>query len=168
MNDKLAAAVLAQAKDCGLSIVTAESCTGGLIAAAFSRAPGAATHFHGGFVTYTKPMKTAVLGVSSDLLERKGAVCEEVARAMAQGALEGSPAEIALSITGVAGPEPDEDGNPGGLIYCAVARRDRTKAIRIMSEKKTRETILDDGIEQALRLLETFCQRPQTVVSASR
>jgi nicotinamide-nucleotide amidase len=106
------------------SIVTAESCTAGKLAAVLSEAPGAAERLHGSFVTYTKANKTKSLGVSADLLQRKGAVCREVAVAMAEGALVRSPATLAVSITGVAGPDPDEDGNPVGLVCIAIARID--------------------------------------------
>jgi nicotinamide-nucleotide amidase len=105
-----------------LSVVTAESCTAGLLAALLSEAPGAAKHLHGGYVTYTKANKTKTLGVSPELLARNGAVCREVALAMAEGALERSPANVAVAITGVAGPDPDEHGNPVGLVCIAVAR----------------------------------------------
>jgi nicotinamide-nucleotide amidase len=104
------------------SIVTAESCTAGKLAAILSEAPGAAERLHGSFVVYTKANKTKSLGVSAALLQRKGAVCAEVAIAMAEGALVRSPATVAVSITGVAGPDPDEDGNPVGLVCIAVAR----------------------------------------------
>jgi nicotinamide-nucleotide amidase len=106
------------------SIVTAESCTAGKLAAVLSEAPGAAERLHGSFVTYTKANKTKSLGVSAALLQRKGAVCREVAVAMAEGALARSPATLAVSITGVAGPDPDEDGNPVGLVCIAIARVD--------------------------------------------
>jgi len=106
------------------SIVTAESCTAGKLAAVLSEARGAAERLHGSFVTYTKANKTKSLGVSADLLQRKGAVCREVAVAMAEGALVRSPATLAVSITGVAGPDPDEDGNPVGLVCIAIARID--------------------------------------------
>ena len=115
--------VMAEAKQQSLTLVTAESCTGGLIASVLSQAPGAGDHLHGGFVTYTKQQKAKALGVSARLLEERGAVCEPVARALAEGALERSPADIAISVTGVAGPDTDEDGNPVGLVYLAAARR---------------------------------------------
>jgi nicotinamide-nucleotide amidase len=115
--------VLARAKAGNLGIVTAESCTSGLLASVLSEAPGAAELLHGGFVTYTKDNKVIALGVSEALLKTKGAVCEEVARAMAEGALARSPADVSVAITGVAGPSPDEDGNPVGLVCIAVARR---------------------------------------------
>src|SRR3569832_2135562 len=94
--------VLASAKDRKLTVVTAESCTSGLLASLLSEAPGASEFLHGGFVTYTKANKTAALGAPEDLLTAKTAVCEEVARAMAEGALERSPADVAAAITGVA------------------------------------------------------------------
>jgi nicotinamide-nucleotide amidase len=114
--------VMALAKQKRIGIVTAESCTSGLLASVLSEAPGAADWLHGGFVTYTKQNKIVALGVPAELLAAKGAVCEEVALAMAEGALARSPAQIAAAITGVAGPSPDEDGNPVGRVCIAVAR----------------------------------------------
>ena len=115
--------VLDVAKKRNLTIVTAESCTAGMLSTILSEAPGASEHLHGGFVTYTKENKTKVLGVSEHLLTEKSAVCPEVAIAMAEGALKRSPADLAVAVTGVAGPEPDEDGNPVGRACIAVARR---------------------------------------------
>jgi nicotinamide-nucleotide amidase len=109
----------------GLSIVTAESCTAGKLAVLLSEADGAAEHLQGGFVAYTKSNKTCALGVSARLLNSRGAVCCEVAAAMAEGALARTPADLAAAITGVAGPDPDEDGNPVGLVCIAVARKGR-------------------------------------------
>ena len=106
----------------GLSVVTAESCTGGLVAAILSHAKNAGDCLHGGFVVYTKANKAKMLGVERPLLDASGAVNAEVARQMAVGALERSPASIAVSVTGVLGPDTDEDGNPAGLVYFAVAR----------------------------------------------
>jgi PncC family amidohydrolase len=83
-----------------LGLVTAESCTGGLLAAVLSEAPGASQWLHGGFVTYTAQNKTATLGVSAKLIQREGAVSEAVARAMAEGALARSPADMSVAITG--------------------------------------------------------------------
>ncbi len=115
--------VMALAERHGSSIVTAESCTGGLLASVLSEAPGAGDRLQGGFVVYTKSQKTAVLGVSADLLAEHGAVCREVASAMVEGALASSPADLAVAVTGVAGPAPDADGNPVGLMHFAAARR---------------------------------------------
>jgi nicotinamide-nucleotide amidase len=106
----------------GLSVATAESCTGGLIAAILSHAKNASDCLHGGFVVYTKTNKAKVLGVNRALLDERGAVNAEVARQMAEGALARSPANITVSVTGVLGPDADEDGNPAGLAFFAVAR----------------------------------------------
>jgi len=113
-------------RDKRLTLVVAESCTAGLMGQVLSDAPGAAERFHGGFVTYTKARKASkasALDVPTDLLRQKGAVCLEVARAMAQGALAHSPAQLSAAITGVAGPEPDPDNNPVGRVCIAVARQ---------------------------------------------
>jgi nicotinamide-nucleotide amidase len=115
--------VLDALKKRGLRAVTAESCTGGLIATVLSEAPGAAEHFEGAFVVYTPQQKYFALKVPPALIEEHGIVSAEVAVAMAEGALDGSRADIAVSVTGVAGPEPDEQGNPVGLVYFGCARR---------------------------------------------
>lgn len=120
---ELACSVLSLADEKDVTIITAESCTAGLVAAVLSEAPGAATHLHGGFVTYTKAQKTTVLDVPAELLDTKGAVCAEVAQAMAEGALRHSEADVAIAITGVAGPSKDEDGNPVGLMHLAAMGR---------------------------------------------
>ncbi len=120
----LANTLLAQAKRAGLTVVTAESCTAGLMCQVLSDAEGASEFFAGGFVTYTKAQKTCALGVSAGVLSQKGAVCGEVARAMAEGALAHSAADLSAAITGVAGPAPDEDGNPVGRVCIAVVRRE--------------------------------------------
>lgn len=110
------------AKHAGLRVATAESCTGGLVATVLSEAPGAAEHFAGGFVTYTSEQKVVALGIDESLIEQFVAVSLEVAEAMAHAALQHSGAEIAVSVTGVAGPESDERNNPLGLVYLACAR----------------------------------------------
>ena len=106
-----------------LTLITAESCTAGALSQRLADAPGAGLRFHGGFVAYTKAQKNCALGVPADLLRQQGAVSREVARAMAEGALRHSTADLAAAITGVAGPEPDEDGNPVGRVCVAIARR---------------------------------------------
>ena len=110
-------------KEQTLSVVTAESCTAGLLSALLSKAKGAGEVLQGGFVCYSKEHKTIALGLSAELLRAKTAVCAEVAGQMAKGALERSKADFALSVTGVLGPEPDEDGKPVGLVYVARQRR---------------------------------------------
>ena len=122
---ELANTLVARAKQAGVTVVVAESCTAGLMSQVLADAEGASQYFHGGFVTYTKEQKTRALGVSATVLREQGAVNAEVARAMAEGALARSSAGISAAITGVAGPEPDEDGNPVGRVCMAVAVRGR-------------------------------------------
>lgn len=110
-------------KGAKLTVVTAESCTAGLVAVALSHADGASELLHGSFVAYTKDSKALALGVDRKLLIAKSAVCEGVAMQMALGALKRSPATLALAITGVLGPDPDEDGNPVGLVYLSTCAK---------------------------------------------
>jgi nicotinamide-nucleotide amidase len=155
-----AAEVLALAERKGLTRVTAESCTGGLLASVLSEAPGAGDRLHGGFVVYTKEQKTIALGVSPDLLERESAVSEPVARAMADGALAHSIADIAVSITGVAGPAADEDGNPVGLVHFAAARRGFATLRREFGDIG-RGAVRYQSVMQALDLIERGHTRPE-------
>jgi nicotinamide-nucleotide amidase len=142
------------ARDAGLTIVTAESCTAGLVAAALSHADGASEVLHGSFVVYTKPNKTKALGVDRRLLIEKSAVCAEVAEQMACGALERSPATLALAVTGVLGPDPDEDGNPVGLVYMSVCRKDGApKTKKFMYEKDDPDALRRRVTLDALDLL---------------
>jgi nicotinamide-nucleotide amidase len=106
-----------------LTVVTAESCTGGLVAAVLTDAPGASKVVDGGFVTYSNEAKQACLNVPRELLEKFGAVSEQVARAMAEGALAASPADLSVSITGIAGPDGGTLDKPVGLVHFAAARR---------------------------------------------
>jgi nicotinamide-nucleotide amidase len=112
-----------------VSVVTAESCTAGSIAAVLSEAEGASTCLHGGFVTYTKAQKSAALGLPAELLASRGSVNEEVVCRMVQGALARSPAAIGLAVTGVLGPDDDEDGNPVGLVFFACCRRGQSPKV---------------------------------------
>jgi nicotinamide-nucleotide amidase len=118
-----AIATLTYLKTRGRKAVSAESCTGGLIATVLSEAPGAAEYFEGGFVVYTPAQKSSALKVPQTLIKEHGTVSPEVAVSMAEGALKASDADIAVSVTGVAGPEPDENGNPVGLVYFGCAQR---------------------------------------------
>lgn len=120
---RLSAELVEATNDRGVTLATAESCTAGALAFLLAQAPGGGEALHGGFVVYTKENKTAALGVPKELIARHSAVSAEVARAMAEGALKRCPADIVVAITGVTGPEPDEDGNPVGLVYMAAAGR---------------------------------------------
>ncbi len=112
---------LEQMKGKGLTLSTAESCTGGLAAKRFTDLPGASAVFKGGVVSYTNEVKANVLKVPQSLLEEQGAVSEPVARAMAQGVRALTGSDLALAFTGVAGPDSDDRGNPVGLVYVALA-----------------------------------------------
>lgn len=106
-----------------LRIATAESCTGGMIAAALTDIAGSSDVFERGFVTYSNEAKTEMLGVPAELIAKFGAVSEQVAREMAAGALRHSRADMAVSVTGVAGPGGGSKEKPVGLVYLAIARR---------------------------------------------
>ena len=105
----------------GLTLATAESLTGGLISKAITDVPGASAVFRGGVVSYQTPVKASLLGVDPELLETQGPVSRSVARAMAEGVRRLLDADLALAVTGVAGPDPDEFGAPVGLVYVALA-----------------------------------------------
>jgi nicotinamide-nucleotide amidase len=152
-----AARIVSKAQALGKSLVTAESCTAGALALLLADAPGAAATFHGGFVVYTKDNKTAALGVPKAMLQSQSAVSADVAKALAEGALQRTPADIAVAITGVAGPEPDEDGNPVGLVYVAAARTG--KATRVTENRfgaTERDAIRDLSLRAALELFEAL------------
>ncbi len=108
----------------GWRLVSAESCTGGLVAATVTGIPGASDWFEGAFVTYRLSAKTDMVGVSRELLDRHGAVSEPVARAMAEGALQSSSADISVAITGVAGPGGGDVVAPVGSVWFAWALRE--------------------------------------------
>jgi nicotinamide-nucleotide amidase len=118
-----AEAVLAAARSAGLMLATAESCTGGMVAAALTDIAGSSDVVERGFVTYSNASKTELLGVPAPLIATHGAVSAEVAEAMARGALAHAPVGIAVSITGIAGPGGATPGKPVGLVYFGIARR---------------------------------------------
>jgi nicotinamide-nucleotide amidase len=118
-----AADFIASCRTRGVTVATAESCTGGLLAALITAIPGSSDVFERGFVTYSNAAKIECLGVSPRILEDFGAVSAEAARAMAAGALAHSPAGIVVSITGIAGPGGGSPGKPVGLVHYGLARR---------------------------------------------
>ena len=117
-----ATALLAAARAQNIKIATAESCTGGLIAGLLTEIAGSSDVFDRGFVTYSNQAKEQMLGVPSALLRQHGAVSEQVARAMAEGAIRQSMAQIAIGVTGIAGPGGGTDEKPVGLVHIAAAR----------------------------------------------
>ncbi len=117
---KPAAALLERSRKSGIKIVTAESCTGGMIAAAFTDIAGSSDVFERGFVTYSNEAKAEMLGVESGLIETHGAVSEAVARAMVEGAIANSRANLGIAVTGVAGPGGGTADKPVGLVHLAA------------------------------------------------
>lgn len=115
--------LLEQLRSAGLIVASAESCTGGMIMAALTDIAGSSDVVDRGFVTYSNAAKTQMLGVPADLIDQYGAVSEPVARAMAEGALEHSSADIAVSVTGVAGPGGGSAEKPVGTVHFACARK---------------------------------------------
>ncbi|MEQ3649148.1 CinA family protein [Hyphomonas sp.] len=121
----LAMLILDDAAQARLRICTAESCTGGLLAGLLTDIPGSSTVFERGFVTYSNRAKEEMLGIAGDVIADYGAVSEPIARMMAEGALEASRANIAVSITGVAGPGGGTPMKPVGTVHVACARENR-------------------------------------------
>jgi nicotinamide-nucleotide amidase len=122
-NSDKAAAVLALCRARGLTLATAESCTGGLIIGCLTDVAGSSDVVDRGFITYSNAAKTEMIGVPGGLIARVGAVSEAVARAMAEGALARSNADIAVAVTGIAGPGGATTEKPIGLVHFAWARR---------------------------------------------
>ena len=124
-SDLTAAAesLLARYREAGLTVATAESCTGGLIAGALTAIAGSSAVVERGFVTYSNKAKVELLGVTDWMIEQNGAVSEAVARAMAEGALKRSRADVAVSVTGIAGPGGGSADKPVGLVHLAAAAK---------------------------------------------
>jgi nicotinamide-nucleotide amidase len=152
--NRLAALVFAHASEAKLAIAFAESCTGGLIAGALTEIPGSSEVFERGFVVYSNRAKTEMLGVPPELIARHGAVSEEVARAMAQGALTHSAAKIAVSCTGIAGPAGGTPDKPVGLVHLAAAREGQTTLhLECRFGDIGRAAVRMRSVEEALKLL---------------
>ena len=153
--DLLAAAqsLLADLQRHALLITTAESCTGGLLAGVLTEVPGSSGMVERGFVAYSNASKTELLGVCDDLIARYGAVSEEVARAMADGALLRTPAHIAVSVTGIAGPDGGSPEKPIGLVYVGVAAKgEETRTLECRFGDIGRSEIRLASVREALKL----------------
>jgi len=133
-------------------IVTAESCTGGLIAAALTQIPGSSAVLERGFVTYSNDAKIEALGVLPEMLEEFGAVSGEVAEAMARGALEFSHADVAVSATGIAGPGGGSTAKPVGLVFIGLATRAGATFHYKCQFKGDRDDIRTQAVREALGL----------------
>jgi len=137
----------------GKKIATAESCTGGLVAAAITSISGASVVFERGFVSYSNDSKIDVLGVLPEDLNRFGAVSPEIAEEMAHGALTYSHADVAVSATGIAGPTGGSDIKPVGYVCFGIATKDGTRFHATMHFKGDRNSVRLQATEQALALL---------------
>jgi nicotinamide-nucleotide amidase len=157
---QLAQQALDALKAAKLTIITAESCTAGSIAALLADAEDAGDILHGGFTAYTKEHKTKALGVLERLLKEQGAVNADVVRQLAAGALERSPASFAIAVSGVLGPEPDEDSNPVGLVYfCALCKGNEPEVVKEEFGKEDHDRLLALTLHRAFELIERSVSR---------
>ena len=152
-----------------LRIATAESCTGGLVVAALTEVPGSSDVVDRGFVTYSNGAKHSMIGVETAKLETFGAVSKEVAIAMAFGALEHADVDLAVAITGIAGPGGATPGKPVGLVHFAVAARDG----RIIHHEQRfgaigRSSVRQQSVIEALKMLIEMARGPKAPVKRSR
>jgi len=150
---RLAAKVLARCRAKGWTLATAESCTGGMVVAALTDIAGASDVVERGFVTYSNQAKSELLGVAPALIELHGAVSPQTAEAMAAGALAHSPVQLAVSITGIAGPGGGSKEKPVGLVYFGLARRGGKTKTEKKIFKGDRAAIRRAATKRALELL---------------
>lgn len=137
--------------DRGLTITTAESCTGGLVAATIVNVAGSSAVFNQGFITYANEAKISAVGVLESTLEKYGAVSEQTAKEMAEGALKTANADVALATTGIAGPGGGTKEKPVGLVYVACATKDKTVVERCQFSG-TRSEVRESSVKKALSL----------------
>lgn len=148
-----ARAALDAARARNLMLATAESCTGGLVAAALTVPPGTSEVLDGGFVTYSNAAKTRMLGVPADLIDAHGAVSEQVARAMAQGAADRCGVDLAVSVTGVAGPGGGSEHKPIGLVWFGAVGPAGTITLECRFGDLGRDGVRRAAVMQALELI---------------
>ena len=143
-------------KEKNLTLATAESCTGGRVAERITALPGVSAVYRGGVVSYWTSVKADVLGVAADILAAHGAVSEETARAMAEGARRITGADIAVSVTGVAGPDPDERGVAVGIVYIGLSTPEGTFCRRCDFGKRRRDRIQDLAANHAFDVVRRY------------
>ena len=158
--ERLSAEVGIRLKKRRWMLATVESCTGGWVAEAVTAIAGSSEWFERGFVTYSNAAKHEMLGVAVDLIERYGAVSEEVARAMAVGALRHSRAQIALSITGVAGPSGGSVDKPVGLVCFGWATGNLTQVVETKRFSGDREAVRRAAVQHALQGVLAELEKP--------
>ncbi|MFA7431585.1 MAG: CinA family protein [Rhodospirillaceae bacterium] len=154
-DDIVAAArdALAACDEMGVTLVTAESCTGGLVSAALTAVPGSSAVFEAGFVTYANSAKENILNVAPSLIRTQGAVSRDVAFAMARGALTHTSARLAVAITGVAGPDGGTSEKPVGLVHIAVCSEDGDSLHDAPVFSGDRDSIRAQATVTALRMI---------------
>lgn len=150
MTTRLSCNVLQALK--GKTLATAESCTGGGIGAALTAIPGSSAVYKGGVISYTNEIKQNILNIDGDLLEEHGAVSEPVAIAMAEGVKNLLKTDIAVSVTGLAGPDGDDRGNPVGLVFIGYADNDITICKKCYFEGN-RDYVRQQAVETALSII---------------
>ena len=136
----------------GRTLATAESCTGGGIGAALTGVPGSSLVYKGGIISYTNEVKSALLGISPELLNDVGAVSAPVAEAMAVGARKALSADIAVSVTGLAGPDGDEYGNPVGTVFIGYCDKDHLISMRFLFAGD-RESVRQQAVMEGLKII---------------
>lgn len=149
-------AAVAMLKEHHLKVATAESCTGGLIAKRITDVPGASEVFECGIISYANEIKHKILGVSEDDLNKYGAVSEPVAKQMAQGALKVSGADIAVSVTGIAGPDSDSTSKPVGLVYIGLADKENVWVREIRTSRRDRSYNRYVSASNALNMIRLY------------
>lgn len=141
-----------------LTITTAESCTGGLIAASLVNVPGISGQFKEGYITYSNEAKEKLLGVSHKTLEQYGAVSSQTAEEMARGAKQSANADISIISTGIAGPDGGTEEKPAGLVYLACCYKDCVKVERHLFSGD-RQAVRNSAVREALRLIIEMIQQ---------
>jgi len=149
----LSESVLGACRTARLKLATAESCTGGLVAAALTDIAGSSDVVERGFVTYSNEAKAELLGVPTEMMAAHGAVSAQVATAMVQGALSRAPVDLAVAITGIAGPDGATPGKPVGLVYFGIARKGGAARVERHNYQGDRASIRAAATERALELL---------------
>ena len=152
-NEEIARRIIESASEKGATIGCAESLTGGLIAGALTAIPGSSQVVHGAIVSYVNDIKHRELGVNAEVLKTEGAVCEAVARQMAEGARKNLDVDIAVAVTGIAGPGGEEPGKPVGTVWAAVSTQNSCKAMCFHFEGN-REEVRNATVREALRMIE--------------
>lgn len=151
---KLCEAVVNKLKEKNLTLSSAESCTGGLIAKSITDISGCSSVFYGGVVSYDNVVKMGILGVKEDTLKKFGAVSYETAREMALGVKKACFTDIGISTTGIAGPGGAVPGKPVGTVYIGIATKEGVESIRLdLGENNSREVIREKAVREILSLL---------------